>query len=822
MTTKYFLFILVLILFQTRLDASDFIRNQSFDNGWKFFKGKDDRAEKPDFDDSSWRVLNLPHDWSIEDLPNQGIFQLPGGKARIISGPFDSEALAGYNSGYTVGGTGWYRKHFTLPEEVEGKVISILFDGVYMNADVWINGHHLGNHPYGYTAFEFELSGFLNFGDKENVIAVEVKNEGINSRWYSGSGIYRHVYLEVTDKIHVARWGTFVSTESDDSLTATIDVKTTVNNYTPENTDIDMICSIFNGQSLKVAEKRLHTQLYRNLSSTLNLKFNIERPQLWSPGSPSLYKAVCTLIKNGKIIDETTATFGIRTFRFDSEKGFILNGKRLKLKGGSMHANNGPLGAVANDRAEERRVELMKAAGFNAVRCAHNPPSSVFLNACDRLGLLVIDEAFDVWRKGWREQDYHLYFDDWWKKDVAGMIMRDRNHPGIFTWSICNQVRENRDSTGIALAHQLVEFIHTLDPSRPVSANVAQTGSNWRNCPPEEWKKCDPYMAALDICGYSYQASQYKTDHERLPDRIMFSSEIDPRHSFENWMSAMDNDFVLGNFEWTAMDFMGEVALGWWGFSKGDHDFFPWTSTYSGDIDLCGFKRPRSYYRDVLFNQGNKLSAFVFAPVPSFDGKGDSPWGWDDVKASWTWPGHEGELLTVVAYSACDSVSLFLNGKLIGTKVTSRETEFKAPWNLAYVPGILKAVGYINGTISAEWILQTAGKASTIHLSADRETIKSDGKDLCYVTVKITDKNGILDPHSDDLVHFTIKGEGKIVGVGNSNPQSVESFQQPCRKAYEGKCLVIIQSSGNPGQITLEASGKKLKPDKIMINAGIE
>jgi len=460
--------------------SQEFTRESLFDDNWKFYRGKAEGAENAGFDDTKWRTLNLPHDWSIDDLPNQGKFKLSNGKTQIVSGPFDSEAIGAYNTGYTVGGTGWYRKYFTLPKNLEGKVISILFDGVYMNADVWINGHHLGNHPYGYTAFGFELSGFLNFGDKENIIAVEVKNEGVNSRWYSGSGIYRHVFLETTEKIHVARWGTFINTENADSLTAVVDIKTTVNNYDTENADVELVCSIFNSQLQKVAEQKLSTQLYRQLPSTLNLKLNVASPQLWSPDSPSLYKAECSIVKDGKVIDKTVTTFGIRTFRFDSEKGFILNGKPLKMKGGAMHANNGPLGAVANDRAEERRVELMKAAGFNAIRCAHNPPSSVFLNACDRLGMLVIDEAFDVWIKGWRDQDYHIYFNDWWKKDIASMVMRDRNHPGIFTWSICNQVRENLDSTGIALANQIVDFIHTLDPTRPVSANVAQTGRNWK------------------------------------------------------------------------------------------------------------------------------------------------------------------------------------------------------------------------------------------------------------------------------------------------------------------------------------------------------
>ena len=824
MVNKLIYLIVFLSAFYSNAIAQDIKRDSHFDTEWKFYRGKLVGAENPNYDDKTWRDVTIPHDWSIEDLPT-GQLGLPvtvkpqsaAGKPHIISGPFDSEAICGFSTGYTIGGTGWYRKHFLLPKNLSDKVVTIQFDGVYMNSDVWINGHHVGNHPYGYTAFGHDLSKYLNFGDIENVIAVEVKNEGCNSRWYSGSGIYRHVYLETTDKLHIAHWGTFVTTTSADSLNARIEVKATVSNYTSQNADITLICYILNSNSEKISEKKLFTQVFKNVPSIITIPFDIPKPELWSPESPAIYKTVCEIMQNGKIIDKTETNFGIRTLRFDSEKGFFLNGKHLKLKGGALHANNGPLGAVANDRAEERRVELMKAAGFNAIRCSHNPPSSIFLDACDRLGMLVLDEAFDVWTKGWHDDDYHVYFNDWWRKDITSIIMRDRNHPSIFAWGIGNQIRENRDSIGVALAYQIAGLVRSLDPSRAVAADVAQTGKNWQNCPPDEWRKCDPIFAALDICGYSYQLSQYENDHKRLPNRIMFSIEIDPKHSFDNWMKAIDYDYVLGNFEWTAMDFMGEVALGWWGFSKNKSELYPWTSTYSGDIDLCGFKRPRSYYRDILFNRGSKLSAFVFTPVHSFEGTGDSPWGWDDVKQSWTWPGYEGKELTVVAYSACDSVQLILNNKIIGTKTTSRKTEFKAAWKVPYEQGTLKTIGYTKGIKTDECKLITAKEPVKIHLTADRTTIKADGQDLSYITVEITDKNGILNPQANNRIKFSIEGKGKIVAVGNSNPTSIESFQQPQRKAYEGKCLVIVQSGKQAGEIKLKASSEKLKGQEITV-----
>jgi beta-galactosidase len=792
-------------------------RNSLFDSDWKFYRGKLVGAENPNFNDKSWRDVTIPHDWSIEDLPATNA----NDKSRIISGPFDSKAIGGKNSSFTVGGTGWYRKHFVIPESDKGKFVYIYFDGVYMNSDVWINGHHLGNHPYGYTAFTYELSKYLNYGDKENLIAVEVKNEGINSRWYSGSGIYRHVYLKVVNKIHVAPDGIFITTALLDSLNPKVVVQVEINNETKKDTDILLSVNIADVNGNIVASNKASTRISSFESNKVQLSMQVRNPVLWSPETPYLYKAICTLQTNGATADKTETDFGIRFLSFDPEKGLLINGKHIKLKGGSMHANNGPLGSAAFDRAEERRVELMKNAGFNAIRCGHNPPSTVFLNACDRLGMLVIDEAFDVWERGWLPDDYHLYFKEWWQKDLTSMIKRDRNHPSIFTYSICNQVKDNFDSSVVALGYKVASFARSLDPTRPISANVAHYQGGWHDCKQEEWRNCDAFIASLDIVGYSYQSAQYEADHLRLPDRIMFSSEIDPLYSFRNWMRAIDHEFVLGNFEWTAWDFMGEVSLGWAAresFQSPDSVIFPWISTYSGDFDLCGFRKPRAYYRDVLFKNYNKLSCFVFSPTPSFKLKNDSPWGWDDVKPSWTWPGYEAKNMDVVAYSACDSVQLFLNDKFLGTKLTSRATEFKATWQIPYQKGTLKTVGYIKGAKAAEWQLTTADKPSKIHLTADRRTIKADGQDLSYVTVEISDKNGILNPQFNNQINFSIEGEGTIAAVGNANPTSVESFQQAYRKAYEGKCLIIIRSKKKAGQIILNASCKGLKSDRIVIN----
>ena len=806
--------LILLIIVQLNISAQNKLNETLFNYDWKFCLGNIEGGEKPELNDNTWRHIDLPHDWSIEDL---NIPDTTNG--RMISGPFDSNAESGKHSGFTVGGTGWYRKHFKLSSLDTGKIVYINFDGIYMNYDVWINGHHIGNQPYGYTANWYNLTPYIHYGEKGNIIAVRVKNEGVNSRWYSGSGIYRNVTLSIVDKIHVSPWGLFVQTPKVDSSQAEILVEANILNRTDINKDVDILFEIYHSKSEIVASKKISTQIHHQVPSNTKARLTIDKPELWSPDSPELYRIVCIIKLGNTVLDEHETTFGIRTIEFDPENGMFLNGKNIKLKGGALHANNGPLGACAYYRAEERRVELMKNLGFNAIRCAHNPPSKVFLDACDRLGMLVIDETFDVWQNGWLPDDYHKYFNEWWKHDVRNMILRDRNHPSVFTWSMRNQVREAKDSNAIVTGKEIAGFIRLLDPSRPVMANVSMMEDHFDGNP-ELWKLRDPFFEILDICGYSYQSAQFTGVHKRLPDRIQFSSEIDPLNCFKNWMRVLDNDFVIGNFTWTAMDFMGEVALGWRRpFRMSSSELFPWTNSFSGDIDICAFRKPRSYYRDILFERGSKLSLFVKPPVPSFENNQHSRWGWEDVKSSWTWPGHEGDSLQVVAYSACDSISLFLNGKMLGTKATSRSTEFKAYWNVPCEEGELQAIGYVNGKEDTSTKLQTTSKPYSIRLTADRDKIKADKQDLSFITVEITDKNNHVIPYADNMVYFDIKGEGTLAGVGNGNPVSLESFQQPYRKAYEGKCLLIVKSTGKTGEISVLARSKGLKSGKMFLSS---
>jgi beta-galactosidase len=785
---------------------ADFPRQKIlFDFDWKFFRGNIENAQLSDFDDSAWRVLDLPHDWSIEDIPG-------------TNSPIDSAAIGGISTGYYVGGTGWYRKTFEVPENLVGKKLSFYFEGVYMNTDVWLNGTHLGNHPYGYTAFEYDITDLAKTGEK-NVLAVQVKNEGRNSRWYSGSGIYRHVWLKVTDPVHVKTWGVSITTPEVSAEKATVKIETQIKNETSENQSVQIVTKILNGSGVEIAKTENTQKINSGTELSDKQTVQIESPELWSTQTPNLYNAVIE-IRNGKgnLLDVVTETFGIRNIEFSVEKGFLLNGIPTLLKGGCMHHDNGPLGAAAYNRAEERRVELMKASGFNAIRCSHNPPSEAFLAACDKLGILVIDETFDMWRKQKNPQDYHLYFDEWWQRDVDAMVLRDRNHPSIIIWSIGNEIQERGEPEGFKTAKMLAEYVRSLDPTRPVTSAVNGLG-------PDK----DPYFAELDISGYNYSAGGdhgqkniFEKDHERVPDRIMYCSESYPLEAYGAWMDAVKYPYVLGDFVWTGFDYLGEAGIGWRGYPH-DENYFPWNHAFCGDIDICGWKRPQSFYRDVLWEVGDQLSVFVTPPVPSFPVKENraswSKWHWHDHVAEWNWEGFENQPLTVNVYSGYKKVELFLNGNSLGQKTINADDYLVAWWKVPYQSGELKVVGYEGDSIKAKQILQTAQKPVQLKLTADRSEIQASGQDLSFVTVKLVDENGIRNPKSENLVNFEISGPGKIVAVASSNPMSIESFQQPQRKAWKGRCLVIVKSEKKAGEIVLKAKSEGLPDSQIVIQS---
>ncbi|MFN8209303.1 MAG: glycoside hydrolase family 2 TIM barrel-domain containing protein [Bacteroidales bacterium] len=790
-------------LFACLVSLNTFSQTVLFDNSWRFHRGGAQGAEKMNFNDSSWREIDLPHDWSIEDLPG-------------TSSPFDSNAISQVSGGFTTGGSGWYRKTFALPDSLKNKRIIIQFDGVYMNADCWLNGEFIGNHPYGYTTFLYDVSSKLKLNTK-NVLAVQVKNEGTNSRWYTGSGIYRHVWLTILDPVHIEPFGVNITTPEVNSEKSLVRIITTICNKSEHSSEIRLVTKILNPDSKVVGTTDLVFQLDSAQSKDTEQKINVPEPDLWSVDSPVLYKAVTEIYSGGKLCDRKVTNFGIRSISFSIDKGFQLNGKTVKLKGGCVHHDNGPLGAKAYDRAEERRIELLKASGFNAIRCAHNPPSPAFLDACDRLGMLVIDEAFDMWRIANNPYDYHLYFNEWWKKDIESMVYRDRNHPSVILWSIGNEIRGMESPEIIATSKMLGDLVHSLDPTRPVTAAVNELRPGK-----------DQFFATLDIAGYNYASggdhnlgSIYPIDHARLPDRIMLGTESYPLEAFRSWMDVTDNTYLVGDFVWTAFDYIGEASIGWRGYWQ-ESNFFPWNLAYCGDINICGWKRPQSYYRDVLWKE-NQISVFVKPPSPSFplnpNRQSWSKWHWQDVVAHWNWKGYENKLFEVTVYSSCDTAELLLNGKSLGKKKTDRSTQFIARWDVPYTPGELKVVGYNNGKELAQSAINTSGKTSSIRLTADRTLIQANNQDLSYITIELMDDKGIRNPSEERLLKFSIEGEGSIVAVGNGNPMSLESYTIPQRKAWEGRCLVIVKSTNKPGEIRLKVNAEGLTEREIKINS---
>lgn len=759
-----------------------FERKQLFDYDWKFFLGDTVSAKMSDFNDTAWRSLDLPHDWSIE-------------------GTIDHKNPTGLAGGYFPAGIGWYRKSFKAPAEWKGKHISVYFEGVYMNSEVFINGKSLGVQPYGYTSFSYDLTPYLNF-DKENVIAVRVDNsQQLNSRWYSGSGIYRHVWMITTNPVHVAQWGVGISTPDVSPQKAVVQIKTLVKNETvsPQSLLIKTQLQAPNGKN--AGDNQVELELAANSEKEIVQTISVSKPLLWSPESPDLYQAQIQIIKDKQVIDDTKTKFGIRSIKFTAENGFQLNGKTVKINGGCVHHDNGCLGAAAFDRAEERRVELLKAAGFNAVRTSHNPPSEAFLNACDKLGMLVIDEIFDGWKTAKNKYDYAMYFDQWYKRDVEAMILRDRNHPSIFMWSTGNEIIERKEPAAVETAKMLAKTIKNIDITRPVTSAM----TTWD----KDWEIFDPLMAAHDVCGYNYQLHRASDDHKRVPSRIIVQTESYPRDAFANWQLVQNNNYIIGDFVWTAMDYFGESSIGRWYYSgdiPGEHwtqDFFPWHGAYCGDIDLIGWRKPISHYRSMLYNNNEKLYMAVREPEPTPLEIKETLWSVWPTWESWTWPGFEGKNIQVEVYSKYPKVRLYLDNKIIDEQLTTREQQFKATFSVPYSPGLLKAVGIENDKEMESTTLQTAGEAAKIRLIADKNEIKANGQDLSFVTIEITDKNGVLQPNANNRLIFKVEGEGTIAGVSNADIKDCDQYVGNTRKAWKGRALVVVKSKRNAGDIKL-------------------
>jgi beta-galactosidase len=830
--TRTFLFITLFLV--VTLAGKSFAQDSraiSFDKSWRFKKDTLKDAENPGYNDSEWRMLNLPHDWSIEDLPNQ--------KEGEVQGPFTKASIGKAATGFTEGGTGWYRKKFTLNNSYKGKRTYILFDGVYMDADVWINGHHLGNHPYGYTSFSYDLTNYLNPIGNSNLIAVRAKNLGKNSRWYSGSGIYRHVWLLPVNQVHTKLWGNFITTPEVSNEQATINSQITVESTSSQRKAITLKVELLNPLGQVVVSQKQGLIILPDSSTIVSQKLIITNPKLWGLDNPVLYKSRVSLIANNKVIDQTVTPFGIRSLKFDEQKGLLLNGQVVKLKGGCVHHDLGPLGAASIDRAEERKVELIKKAGYNAIRLSHNPPSPGFLNACDRLGMLVLDEAFDMWEKAKNPQDYHLYFKDWSQRDLESMILRDRNHPSVMMWSIGNEIFEAPDSSGYRNAKRLSDEIRKLDPTRPVTnAIVFLPGYTQK-----PWTAYEPHVANLDIDGYNYfldrspyfqrdsaTLHRFETERAKHPEKLYMSTEYLPGSALENWDEMEKYSWFLGGFCWTAMDYIGEAGIGKsilvpesQKLPKGIvamglfyRNNWPVYNAYCGDLDLIGDRKTESYYKNVVW-RNSQVEMLVHRPIPEGQKEVIATWGMPDELKSWTWPGQEGKKMQVDVYTRSKTVKLELNGKVIAEQ-TVPEGSITATFQIEYQPGILVAKAFDNGKETGSSTLSTSGKPVAIRLVADRKKIHADQNDLSFVSVEVVDSKGNVVPASDGLeINFKLTGDATIAGVGNGNPSDMSSFQQHHKQVYQGKALVIMRPTGAKGIATLTASAKGLQSSSVQI-----
>jgi beta-galactosidase len=793
----------------------------AFNDDWRFHRGDATGAEAPGFDDAAWRTLDVPHDWSIEDLPEAADQSKAAiwteGTNPVRTGPFDMYASEGQiSTGWTVGGVGWYRKTFDKPQVPMGGKAELRFEGVYMNCDVWLNGAHLGNHPYGYTEFAFDVTPQLK--DGKNLVAVKINNTGRNSRWYSGSGIFRKVWLGVAGELRIPADGVSVTTPEVSKDAALVNVEVTVESGATATKRTNVRARLIDSAGAVACEAQAPMNVAAGARATATCAVRLKSPRLWSPADPYLYRAEIVIESDGKVADATALNIGVRKVEVDAVQGLRINGESIKLQGGCVHHDNGPLGSACIPRAEERRVETLKASGYNAIRTSHNPPSRDFLNACDRLGIVVIDEAFDCWESGNKNpEDYHLYFKEWWQRDVESMILRDRNHPCVILWSIGNEINERAEPRGVEIGKALAAYAHKLDPTRLVTAAICHP---WDH-PKQTWADMQPAFSYLDVAGYNYQWAEYEKDHANSPQRIMAGTESFPNQAFENWSAVEKNSYVIGDFVWTAIDYLGESGIGHASIKNGPGgDVFsppyPWFNSYCGDIDLIGNKKPQSYFRDVVWRR-SKVEMAVQRPVPERWTEHISMWGWSDELRSWTWPGLEGRPMQVRVYTRGSQVKLLLDGKEIASKDLSEKDALRAEFTVPYSRGELKAVAYDGGSEIGTISFITAGKPHKLMLTPDRPSLKADRDDLSYVMVQVVDENGRLIPDAAVPISFAATGAGEIAAVGNANPKDVGSFRQPRRDTFHGTCVVVLRPTAKPGAIEVRAESPGLESASVTL-----
>ncbi len=787
------------------------MKKHNFDQGWEYSELSGFAAR---INPSAWQPVTLPHD-------------------AMISKPRSAGNPSGRSGGYFPGGVANYRKKFFVPEEWRGLSLQLEFEGVYMNAEVTINGQFVRYQPYGYSSFIVDITPYLVYG-QENTVGVVANNTAQpNCRWYSGTGIYRHVWLRAGGNIHIPPWGVFVTTPVVDPALSVIQVATELANLTSLDGAV-LRSTVLDAQGSVAARVETQAKLPRIQQTLL-----VREAKLWSVEEPNLYTLFSEVLVGGNVVDTEQTTFGIRSITVDAEHGLRINGQPLKMKGGCIHHDNGPLGAASYDRAEERKIELLKSAGYNALRTAHNPPSPGLLDACDRLGFLVIDESFDAWTSAKVTNDYHLYFREWWQRDTEAMVRRDRNHPSVILWSIGNEIFEAMgDPIGAEWSQRQADYVRSLDSTRPVTAGLMNNflediasgdmeGSFRLKPVPEDpqkdsWgRKTAGYIKPLDLVGYNYMAQRYAVDRERFPGRIIAGTETWGHMMYTFWKETERWPNVIGDFVWTAFDYIGEAGGGAISFD-GQRRFgasYPYHLYGCGDFDICGFKRPQSYYRDLLW--GVRTAPFIAVLDPQHYGKAIafSPWGWEPVLDTWTFPGQEGKLTQVDVYAVDDEVELLVNGVSAGRKPAGAASQNKASFEAAYQPGTIEAVGYTGGKETGRFRLVTASAPAALRLSADRVVIRAGGGDLAYVTVEVQDQAGVPVKHGQPLISLEVSGAGELIAVGTGDPFSEEMYVGSQRKAYHGRLLAVVRSAAQPGAITLTAQTDGLPAAAIELQA---
>ena len=792
---QYFLFFLALA---TVIPGHAQSRKQCIDAGWQFSYGA--RTTMPTAEETaSWRHLDLPHDWSVETEAAQ----TAGG---TVVGPFSTSSVGKHQTGNTVGGEGWYKKTFTLTAAQARQLVSIYFEGVYNQSHVYINGREVNFNPYGYSSYRVDLTPYLKPAGQENTLLVKVQNLKNNTRWYAGSGIFRHVWLLTTPRCHLDDWGTTVRADQVEGTTGKVSVSTTVNNETSKRAKGKVTIRLMDNDDNIVAQGTAPYRIAPQRESRVSLDLNVANAHLWDLDSPYLYRAEIVMDKQK---DRLTIPFGIRTLRFSAQDGFQLNGKSVLLRGGCVHHDHGLLGAASWDKAEERKVRLLKAQGYNALRCSHNLPSEHFLNACDSMGMLVMDECFDQWERfeGKNADDYHLYFPQYHTQDMSTMLRRDINHPSIIMWSIGNEIPDRGSERGIEISRELTTMVKDYDKSARATTNASNSWEmkssgveGWDNWSARAW-------SYVDVAGYNYQYGHYKTDHEVYPDRIIVGTESYPREAGPNWDLVESQPYVIGDFTWTAMDYLGEAGIGNANF-VGNNDFFqkwPWFNGWCGDIDLIGQKKPQSFYRDVLWHR----APITMAVEQPFTHERVSGWGWPQEHQHWTWPEYnDSSPMNVHVYSRASLVRLYLNGKLMGE--TKPDRNYRAAFTCGYTPGLLRAVNVENGRETDAFELTTTSKPAAIRLTADRNNYTSSGTDLAYVTIELVDARGrVITSNSSEKVSISVSGSGSLLAAGTASPTDMASFRSTTPTLFEGRALAIVKTTNQPGDIMITVSSKQ-------------